>query len=83
MYSTKNGFAYNLILTDFSMPVMDGIESTRRIREFLREFNGQQPKIIGITGHVTGEFRDKGTAAGMDEILPKPITYAVLEEKVN
>ena len=55
MESYECGFSYSIILTDFNMPVMNGIESTRRIREYFdnnlikRE---DQPIIIGVTGHV-------------------------------
>ena len=33
----QNGMSYKLILTDFNMPVMDGIKSTKKIRQFLKE----------------------------------------------
>ena len=35
--STVNGFAYKAILTDISMPVMDGIEATKKIREYYKQ----------------------------------------------
>ena len=46
---------YDIILTDFNMPVMDGIKATYKIREFLSEINLSEedsPIIVGITGHV-------------------------------
>ena len=47
---------YRLILTDFNMPVMDGIKATYKIREFLRDektlSDDEHPMIVGITGHV-------------------------------
>ena len=63
------------------MPVMDGIEATRRIRHLLQD--SSQPRIIGITGHVTGKFKEEGLKAGVDEILPKPMGYALLEQIVK
>jgi CheY-like chemotaxis protein len=46
---------YRLILTDFNMPVMDGIKATYKIREFLSTSGlgeDEHPMIVGITGHV-------------------------------
>ena len=74
-----NGFKYKLILTDFSMPVMDGIEATKLIRQHLSntsEPNSNQPTIIGITGHVQETFKAQGLKAGMDDILSKPVNLA-------
>lgn len=52
----QSGINYKLILTDFSMPVLDGIASTKIIRTYLTEELGkprdQQPIIYGVTGHV-------------------------------
>jgi two-component system sensor histidine kinase/response regulator len=52
----RNSMDYQLILTDFAMPGMDGLEATKQIRRFLKEEQGiereNQPPIIGITGHV-------------------------------
>jgi CheY-like chemotaxis protein len=64
---------YQIIFTDFNMPVMNGIDSTKAIRSFFRENAIQQPKIIGVTGHVQDEFKNQGLSAGMDEILEKPL----------
>jgi CheY-like chemotaxis protein len=47
---------YSIIFTDFSMPVMDGIEATTKIRAYLKHKN-EKPIIIGVTGHVQEEFK--------------------------
>ena len=63
---------------------MDGIKTTKTIRKVLKnEFNQsihEQPKIIGVTGHVQPKFAEAGKKAGMDEILPKPLYADVLKE---
>ena len=49
--------AYSMILTDFSMPLMDGIEATAKIRQHLkRKGVKKNPSIIGVTGHVLESF---------------------------
>ena len=67
------------------MPVVDGIEATRAIRDFLNEKGEKNgPKIIGVTGHVQESFRQEGLNAGMDKIHSKPFYLkdlkAVLKE---
>ena len=71
------GLKYSLIFTDVNMPVMDGIKATKKIRQILlNQFKIEtknQPKIIGVTGHVQEEFKKDALSAGMDFILPKPL----------
>jgi CheY-like chemotaxis protein len=55
--STENGLSYKLIFTDFSMPVMDGIQATKKMRAYLTEKGKEQPVIIGVTGHVLYEYQ--------------------------
>ena len=79
------GVSYKVIFTDFSMPVMDGIEATKKIRTYLRNKgvqDEQQPTIIGVTGHTLEEFMNQGTEAGMNEIIPKPLYIKTLKEKL-
>ncbi|MDP0491372.1 MAG: response regulator [Verrucomicrobiota bacterium JB023] len=60
---------YDFVLMDCSMPVMDGYEATRRIRE--KTLN-RQPQIIGLTGHVSGEVQSACLKAGMNRYIAKP-----------
>ena len=60
--------AYDIVLMDLQMPVMDGYEATRRILELAPGL-----PIIGQTAHAFGEDRDKCLAAGMAAHIAKPI----------
>lgn len=61
---------FDLVLMDTQMPIMDGFEATRRIRE-TAGLAGQ--RIIAMTGNVTTEDRNQCLAVGMDDFIPKPI----------
>jgi PAS domain S-box-containing protein len=62
-----------LVLMDMHMPVMDGLEATRRIRaaEAAGELQGRRP-IVAMTANVLREAVEACMAAGMDGTLPKP-----------
>ena len=62
---------YDIILMDMHMPVMDGLEATRRIRAELPP--DRQPKIVALTASVTMQDRAACAEAGMNGYLPKPI----------
>lgn len=59
----------HLILMDLRMPVMDGLESARRIRTME---GGGEVKIVALTASVFREERDNVMAAGMDDFIRKP-----------
>ena len=61
--------AYNLILVDWKMPDMDGIETTRRIRSIV----GNESAIIFITAYRWDDILDEAVQAGVDGFLSKPV----------
>ena len=69
--------AYDVILLDIQMPIMDGLEACRGIRELNPE---KRPVIIALTANAFQEDRDEAEAAGMDDYLAKPITLTRLRE---
>jgi PAS domain S-box-containing protein len=76
--ATETG-EFDIILMDCQMPVMDGYEATRQIRQ--RELNGRpRVRILGLSAGATGEERTQGLAAGMDGYLTKPIRRDDLQD---
>jgi PAS domain S-box-containing protein len=72
-----NQIPYDTLLMDVHMPEMDGLEATKRIREFVpRERN---PWIIAMTASAMESDRQACIAAGMDDYTPKPVTMDSLE----
>jgi signal transduction histidine kinase/DNA-binding response OmpR family regulator len=71
------------ILMDISMPEMDGIEATRRIRAIERERGMQKTPIIAATAHVLEEDRDRCRLAGMSDFIAKPIKKQNLEQTLD
>ena len=60
---------YNLLLIDWRMPEMDGIETTRRIREAV----GHDTPIIILTSYNWDEVAEEARGAGVDTFAPKPL----------
>jgi signal transduction histidine kinase/HPt (histidine-containing phosphotransfer) domain-containing protein len=73
---------FDLVLMDVQMPGMDGIETTRAIRES-EERGGARVPIIALTAHAMAADRERCLSAGMDGYLVKPITPAALLDAVE
>ena len=68
---------YELILVDWKMPELDGVETTRRIRELI----GNEPAIIILTAYRWDDVQEEAREAGVDSFLSKPLFVSnVLEE---
>ncbi len=72
--------AFDAVLMDVQMPLMDGLDATRRIRSCP---GGKQLPIIAMTANVFKEDIDKALLAGMDDHLGKPINRDDLIEKLR
>ncbi|HEY4617249.1 MAG TPA: response regulator, partial [Flavobacterium sp.] len=69
---------FDVILMDINMPVMNGFETTRRIRR-----KGINTSIIALTAFDKEEISEEAIAAGINDILIKPFAPALLVKTIN
>lgn len=69
-----------IILMDLSLPIVDGLAATRRIRQ-LPELKGVP--IIAVSAHDTADFHAEALAAGCNAYVTKPIDYTDLEDLIT
>lgn len=76
---TEHG--YDLVLMDWQLPDIDGLETTRR----LRRLEGDRPRVpvIAVTASAMPEDRAACRAAGMDDFLPKPVAMSDLAAMIG
>lgn len=67
----------NVILMDLSLPMLDGLAATRRIRQHPEL---QQVPIIAVSAHDTLDFHADALAAGCNDYVTKPVDFDQLEE---
>lgn len=77
---SENPDRYNLIYMDIQMPVMDGLEATRRIRALSQE-NAAKIPIIAMTANAFAEDVAKCKECGMNDHISKPINLSLLIKK--
>ncbi|MBV5336714.1 MAG: response regulator, partial [Deltaproteobacteria bacterium] len=76
------GTVFNLVFMDCQMPVMNGFEATRRIRQWEQETGARRLPVIALTAGVLDEERQLCTDAGMDDFLAKPVSVKTLVETI-
>lgn len=70
---------FDHILMDISMPVMDGLEATRRIRALEQASGMQRTQILALTALASDKARADAETSGVDVFLPKPVKFAQLK----
>ena len=77
---------FDVILMDIQMPVMDGYEATRLIRE-TEKYRGTYTPIVAVTAFAMERDRKNAFEVGMDDFLPKPFSksdfYFVIEKHIR
>ena len=73
----------DLVLMDCQMPVMDGFEATRRLREIEAKREGPRLPVIAVTANAVKGDRERCLDAGMDDYLSKPISSQRLMEAIR
>lgn len=79
LYQNQN---FDLILMDVQMPVMDGLNATKKIREQER-LNGKHHTIIAITANALQQDKQQCFDVGMDDFLAKPISQQSLVQLLD
>ena len=74
---------YDLILMDCQMPIMDGYEATREIRNSESEVYNPSIPIIAMTANAMQGDMEKCVNAGMSDYVAKPVLVHVLAEKLE
>ena len=79
--SALSEHAYDLVLMDCQMPVMDGYEATRRLRA--AEDGAKRVPVIAMTAYAMSGDRERCIEAGMDDYLAKPISIKTLSAALS
>jgi len=73
---------YHLVLMDINMPVLNGIDATKKIRTKLKAPKNKIP-ILGLSAHAFSAEVENCINAGMHDFISKPINVQDLKEKIN
>ena len=74
---------YDIVFMDVQMPVMDGFEATRQIRNPQSAVRDHKVPVIAMTAHAMKGDRERCLEAGMDDYVPKPISPKTLAEALE
>ena len=75
--------AFDLVFMDMQMPVMDGLEATRRIRSEEQSSGRQRVPIVAMTANAMQTDIDSCMEAGMDDFISKPFKPQDLQQRLT
>lgn len=79
--SMINETRYDVIFMDMQMPVMDGLEASRRIRD--KYGSSERPWIVALTANAMSDHRDMCMEAGMNDFLAKPVKSEAIQKIIQ
>jgi CheY-like chemotaxis protein len=74
----KQNKQFDIILMDINMPVLDGIEATKIVRDMKKDI-----PIIALTASVLKDEKDRYILVGMNDVLEKPLDIEKLKKVIN
>ena len=83
LQADKQGDRYQLLLMDCQMPVLDGYQTTLKIREGVAGDDYRQVPIVALTAYAMSGDREKCLAAKMDDYVAKPINNEILNNCIQ
>jgi PAS domain S-box-containing protein len=75
--------AADLVLMDWQLPGIDGLETTRQIREWERANRRPRTPVVAMTASALAGDRERCLAAGMDDFIAKPVSIGILDATVR
>ncbi|KAL2202466.1 hypothetical protein CC79DRAFT_1372637 [Sarocladium strictum] len=76
----EDPWQFSAVLMDISMPIMDGLEATRRIRRHERKQSLPARPVLALTGLSSDDTHKEALGSGVDVFLTKPVKFATLRE---
>jgi len=74
---------FDVVLMDIEMPIENGCESTKRIREYEGNNHLSHKPIFALSAHVLDEYIDQANEVGMDDFIAKPLTLEHLSKALQ
>lgn len=82
-YRSNSSRRFDFVLMDIGMPVMNGLQATRLIREHEREVGWPSTTVIALTGLASADAQRDAESAGVDVFLAKPVKFAELKQLLS
>ena len=74
---------YKVMFLDCSMPIMDGFETAKRLKQMIKKGKIDNIKIIACTAYIQKSDEAKAKESGMDDFCTKPINFATIMNKLS